>query len=74
MPLLYLQLHVPSPPRLGPRPPAGSPLLVHLCPEDEECHWGSMGSAVPYTSGTGPQGEQAAEDAREICCLYTFVF
>lgn len=69
---LYLQLHVPSAPRQGPQPLARSPLLVHLCPEDEECRWGSMGWAVPGTLGTVLQWARAAEGAQIIFSLFTF--
>lgn len=57
----YLQLHVPSAPSLGPRPPAGSPLLVHPCLKDVECCQGSMGVSSPDTWETAQQWAQAAE-------------
>lgn len=58
---LYLRLHVPFAPLRDPLPFAGFPWLVHLCPEDGECLWGSMGWAVPGTSGTGLRWARGAE-------------
>lgn len=66
----YPQLHVHSVPQLGPRPPAGSPLLVHPCPKDVACHWGNMGSAALDTSDIGLQWAQAAESTQ----IFNFFF
>lgn len=66
----YPQLHVQSVPQLGPRPPAGSPLLVHPCPKDVACHWGNMGSAALDTSDIGLQWAQAAESKQ----IFNFFF
>lgn len=58
----YLLFHVLSAPH--PLGPAGFPWPVHLCPKDEACRWGSMGSAFPDTSETRLQEVQEAEGAQ----------